>query len=86
VLDVLSTHPTHQHRGAGTILMEWGTAIADEMKVEAFIEGTIHAKHLYEKNGFVVTPNEYIKIPVPGKWRDRPLIQFFFFERPAKSV
>ncbi|TVY45262.1 hypothetical protein LOCC1_G002909 [Lachnellula occidentalis] len=85
ILDVMSTHPAHQHRGAGSMLVKWGTDIADSMGVDSFIEGTITARPLYEKNGFVVSPNKWIVIPVPDKWKSRPEIKFFFYERPAKS-
>lgn len=68
------------------MLVKWGTDIADEMGVESFIEGTITARCLYEKRGFVVSPNEWIHVPVPEKWKSRPEIQYFFYERPAKGT
>lgn len=67
------------------MLVEWGTDIADAMGVESIIEGTIIARRLYEKHGFVVTPNEWIHVPVPEKWKSRPEIRYFFYERPAKE-
>jgi len=59
--------------------------MADMMGVKSFIEGTIIARRLYEKHGFVVTPNEWIHVPVPEKWKSRPEIRYFFYERPAKG-
>ncbi|TVY50430.1 hypothetical protein LCER1_G006416 [Lachnellula cervina] len=85
VLDMMSTHPAHQHRGAGSMLVKWGTDIADAMGVDSFIEGTVIARPLYEKNGFVVSPNNWIVVPVPDKWKSRPEIRFFFYERPARK-
>ncbi|TVY25036.1 hypothetical protein LHYA1_G006461 [Lachnellula hyalina] len=85
VLDMMSTHPAHQHRGAGSMLVKWGTDIANSMGVDSFIEGTIIARPLYEKNGFVVSPNNWIVVPVHDKWKSRPEIRFFFYERPARS-
>lgn len=34
-LDILTVDPNHQRRGAGRMLVRWGTAIADQMGVEA---------------------------------------------------
>lgn len=82
---MMSTHPAHQHRGAGSMLVKWGTDIADAMGVDSFIEGTVIARPLYEKNGFVVSPNNWIVVPVPDKWKSRPEIRFFFYERPARK-
>ncbi|KAI9644576.1 hypothetical protein NHQ30_006597 [Ciborinia camelliae] len=85
VLDMLTTHPSHQRLGAGTLLMKYGTAIADSLNLPAFIEGTIIAKHLYESHGFRAVPDRYIEVEVPEKWRGRPKIEFFFYERPVSG-
>jgi hypothetical protein len=76
VLDMISTHPALQHRGAGSMLVKWGTDIADSVGAECFIEGTLIARPLYGKNGFVVTPNDWIEVPVPEKWKSRPEIRY----------
>ncbi|KAM0150441.1 hypothetical protein ACHAQE_008942 [Botrytis cinerea] len=84
VLDILTTHPSHQRLGAGTLLMQYGTTIADSLDLPAYIEGTIIAKHLYECHGFKAVPDRYIEVDVPEKWRgreERPKIEFFFYER-----
>ncbi|KAJ8061241.1 hypothetical protein OCU04_010311 [Sclerotinia nivalis] len=86
ILDMLSTHPSYQRLGAGTLLMQYGTAIADSLNLPAFIEGTAIAKHLYESHGFRAVPDRYIEVEVPEKWRereDRPKIEYFFYERPG---
>ncbi len=68
------------------MLVEWGTAIADEMRVPAYIEGTSIARSLYEKCGFRVLGNEWVVVHVGEKWRrERPEIRSFFYERPAKG-
>ncbi|PQE11077.1 hypothetical protein CJF31_00000827 [Rutstroemia sp. NJR-2017a BVV2] len=89
VLDILTTHPSHQRLGAGTLLMEYGTAIADELGLPGFIDGTIIAKHLYESHGFKpINGGRYIEIPVPEKWRnreDRPVSRFLFYIREVKG-
>jgi N-acetylglutamate synthase-like GNAT family acetyltransferase len=43
-LDTLVVDPQCQRRGAGRMLVKWGTALADEMKVEVSIRlvDTIH--------------------------------------------
>ncbi|KAM0153692.1 hypothetical protein ACHAPG_006958 [Botrytis cinerea] len=84
ILDILTTHPSHQRLGAGTLLMQYGTTIADSLDLPAYIEGTIIAKHLYECHGFKAVPDRYIEVDVPEKWRgreERPKIEFFFYER-----
>ncbi|KAM3085990.1 hypothetical protein ACMFMG_003040 [Clarireedia jacksonii] len=90
ILDMLTTHPSHQHLGAGTLLMKYGTAIADELGLPGFIDGTIIAKHLYETHGFMaINGGKYIEVPVPEKWKnreDRPVIRFLFYVREACSV
>lgn len=69
---------------AGSMLVKWGTDIADAMGVTAIIEGSVAAKKLYESHGFVAS-GDWIAVPVDERWRDRPLVGCFFYERPAKS-
>jgi len=80
-LDVVFTDPKHQQRGAGSKLLKWGVDRADELGGEVFLEATPFGRHMYEQNGFQVT--EYIIIPVPEKWADRPKVDHFFMRRPA---
>lgn len=68
--------------------MQYGTAIADSLGLPAYIEGTVIAKHLYESHGFEAVPDRYIEVLVPEKWRgrkERPKIEFFFYERPRSG-
>ncbi|KAF7951745.1 hypothetical protein EAE96_007044 [Botrytis aclada] len=88
ILDILTTHPSYQRLGAGTLLMQYGTAIADSLGLPAYIEGTIIAKHLYESHGFKAVPDRYIEVDVPERWKERkerPKIEFFFYERPRSG-
>lgn len=84
VLDMMSTHPDHQRRGAGSMLVKWGTEIADSLGVESFIDGTAAGKPLYERFGFKA--DDWIVVPVPEKWKDKPEIRYFFYERARRSV
>lgn len=40
--------------------MQWGTAIADSMKFECFVESTEDGRALYEAAGFVVVDPFYV--------------------------
>ena len=84
VIDMLSTHPEHERRGAGSMLVKWGTDIADSLGMKAFVQGSRRGKTLYERHGFV--DNEgWIKVPVTEKHKDRPECGWFNLERPAKA-
>ncbi|OCL15212.1 acyl-CoA N-acyltransferase [Glonium stellatum] len=52
VLDLLVTHADHHRRGAGSMLITWGTAQADEMGLDAYLEASEMGKPLYERHGF----------------------------------
>ncbi|KAI4169552.1 MAG: hypothetical protein LQ343_005632 [Gyalolechia ehrenbergii] len=58
LLGICFVHPRYRRLGAGSQLVSWGTAKADEMGVEAFIEATKDGVPLYEKHGFRVM-NEF---------------------------
>ncbi|EEP77544.1 predicted protein [Uncinocarpus reesii 1704] len=51
-LAVLCTHPDHQGRGAGTLLLKYGLEIADKHGVESFLEASAKGLPLYERYGF----------------------------------
>jgi GNAT superfamily N-acetyltransferase len=85
VIEMLSTHPEHQRRGAGAILMKWGTDIADSLGLRAFVQASrLGKQHLYEKFGFV-DKEGYFTVPVSEKYRNKPTIGCFNLERPAKA-
>ena len=52
LLDILTTHPDHHRRGAGTMLVKWGTDKADELGLESYLEGSSQGRPLYERHGF----------------------------------
>ena len=83
VLDLCFCSPTHQHRGAGTQLVQWGTRKADEMGVQAFVEGTLTGRRLYEENGFVVTEDIKLK---EDTWAEKGRIEYLFMHRPARAT
>ncbi|KAI9880639.1 MAG: hypothetical protein M1830_001643 [Pleopsidium flavum] len=46
------THPDHRRRGAGNLLMDWGTRKADELGLESFIEASDMGRWLYVHHEF----------------------------------
>lgn len=82
VLDICYCNPTHHRRGAGAQLVQWGCDRADKMGVQAFVEGTLTGRRLYEKHGFVVTEAVDLK---PERWPEKPLMQYLFMHRPARG-
>lgn len=54
MLDILATDPAHMHRGAGKMLMKFGTDIADQMRLPCFLEGSPEGLGLYRASGFEV--------------------------------
>ncbi|MCJ1414144.1 hypothetical protein MMC32_000469 [Xylographa parallela] len=83
LLNLLCVDPTYQRGGAGTALMRWGTRIADERGVEAILESTVAARHLYEQNGFRVV--EKMEWDFPEKFSGRAKPELFFMHRPARK-
>ncbi|KAI9881229.1 MAG: hypothetical protein M1823_006672, partial [Watsoniomyces obsoletus] len=51
-LDLLQTAPKHQGRGAGGMLVTYGVNLADELKINAYLESSPMAHRLYAKHGF----------------------------------
>ena len=52
VLHILITDPVHHRRGAGTLLIKWGTAQADVAQLPCFLESSVMGRPLYAKCGF----------------------------------
>jgi len=84
VIDMLSTNPDHERRGAASMLMKRGTDIADNMGLKAFVQGTRIGKPLYESHGFVDREG-WITVPLAEKHKDKPAVGWFNLERPAKT-
>lgn len=51
-LEMMATHPAHQGRGAGAMLVAWGAARAEADGVEAYLDATPAGKPLYARFGF----------------------------------
>jgi GNAT superfamily N-acetyltransferase len=81
---MLSTHPDHERRGAGSMLMKWGIDIADNLGMKAFVQGSRVGKQLYESHGFVDSEG-WITVPVTERHKNRPAVGWFNLERPAKT-
>lgn len=54
MLNSLATHPDHQGRGAGKILLDWGIKKADDEQLVTYLDATQVARPIYEKRGFEV--------------------------------
>lgn len=51
-LEFVATHPDYQGKGAGSLMLRWGTERADAEGVEAYLEAAPDAIALYERFGF----------------------------------
>lgn len=54
MLDILATYPAHMRRGAGKMLIKFGTDVADDMELPCFLEGSPEGLSLYRTSGFEV--------------------------------
>lgn len=52
MLNSLATHPDHQGRGAGTLLLDWGLQKADKEGLVTYLDATQRARPIYAKRGF----------------------------------
>lgn len=52
LLSLLATHPEHEGRGAGSMLVEWAFPKADEMGVKCCVDASAEGYALYRKRGF----------------------------------
>ena len=52
LLDTIGTDPSYMGRGAASMLMEWGTGLADDNGLECWLEGTPDGLRLYRKFGY----------------------------------
>ncbi|KAF2112305.1 hypothetical protein BDV96DRAFT_649106 [Lophiotrema nucula] len=51
-LHILATDPKHQGRGAGSLLLQWGTQRADKAQLPSYLESTEAGRRTYLKAGF----------------------------------
>ena len=71
----ITVHTEHRHRGAGRLLVRWGTAKADELGIETVVSSLPSAKGAYEKSGLgcieVIPADESLRVEDPSpKWRE----------------
>ncbi|CEJ80261.1 hypothetical protein VHEMI00457 [[Torrubiella] hemipterigena] len=52
-LSLLATHPDHQGRGAGHMILKWGEEEAARLGLTSYLEATAAGRPLYEKHGYV---------------------------------
>ncbi|KAL8811339.1 MAG: hypothetical protein Q9223_000357 [Gallowayella weberi] len=83
-LDLLAVDPKHQKRGAGRILVKWGTAVADEKGVKAVVEASNYGIRVYESEGFEIEHHHVIELP--AKWAGRDKQRFAWMIRPQKHI
>ena len=73
VLDTLATLQAHERRGAGSMLVRWGCARADEVGVEAFLEASPMGAPMYARHGF--QPVKEVSIDLK-QWGGKELMNF----------
>ena len=50
---MLHTDPAFQGRGAGGLLVDWGTKKADQLGLPAYLESSAQGHRVYQRHGFV---------------------------------
>jgi ribosomal protein S18 acetylase RimI-like enzyme len=71
MLNMLATHPDHQGRGAGKVLLDWGLKKADDEGLVTYLSATGVGRRMYEKRGFeVVKTIEWDRVPWGGEGKD----------------
>lgn len=53
VLTLLGTHPKHERRGAGAMLVRWGFAQADKRHEKCYVDSSSVGYALYKRSGFL---------------------------------
>ncbi|KAJ8111883.1 hypothetical protein OPT61_g5623 [Boeremia exigua] len=82
VLDTLVTLPQHERRGAGSMLVRWGTERADEANVEAYLEASPMGAPMYARHGF--EPVKKVGLDLT-KYGGDEVLEFILMKRPARS-
>lgn len=67
VLALLFTAPSAQRLGAGSMQVQWGTALADQLLVPWYVEGTPAGHKLYAANGAADLEKVRFVAPAGGK-------------------
>ncbi|KAJ4989177.1 hypothetical protein SVAN01_05256 [Stagonosporopsis vannaccii] len=81
-LEMMMVDPAYQKMGAGKLLLKWGVARADEMGVDAVVEGSDRGKKLYASEGF---DGPHCVVSVPEKFAARRKQTYWFMRRSAKK-
>jgi ribosomal protein S18 acetylase RimI-like enzyme len=84
-LEMVAADPKYQGKGAGSLMLRWGTGKADQEHLEAYLEASPEAVRLYERFGFreadrtdTFIENERVK---PGVW-----YRNLYMLRPAQTT
>lgn len=81
---MLTTDPKHQRRGAGKMLLRWGTDIADESRVlPCYLEGSPTGHAMYRSAGFEDVESLDMNM---SKWGGQGLHRHYVMIRPPKST
>jgi GNAT superfamily N-acetyltransferase len=86
VLDICFTHSGWQGKGAGKLLVKWGTEKADELGLKCFVEASYLGRPLYEKFGFVI--GEHVLLnggKVREEWKEFGEIGYYWMERELRA-
>lgn len=71
MLNAFATHPDHQSRGAGSLLLNWGLQKADREGLVTYLDATETGRPVYEKRGFkLVKATEWDRVPWGGQGKD----------------
>ncbi|KAK5120572.1 hypothetical protein LTR85_006228 [Meristemomyces frigidus] len=81
-LQILVTHPKHQRRGAGGMLVTWGCDLADERNLMCVLTASQAGVALYRKHGFEVVKEAPLDLRPYGV--DKTEIRRFMI-RPARA-
>ncbi|KAF3046629.1 hypothetical protein E8E12_011309 [Didymella heteroderae] len=82
-LEMMTVDPAYQCMGVGRLLVRWGLVKADELGVEAVVEGSERGRRLYASEGF---DGSYFVVPVPEKFTARRKQVYYWMRRPAKKT
>ncbi|CAG8981139.1 hypothetical protein HYALB_00005854 [Hymenoscyphus albidus] len=81
-LELLTVDPKFQRRGAGRLLVQWGTSLADELGFAAVVEATDCGVGLYQSEGLEDRGRWQTRLP--KKWENsRGKQRFTWMVRPA---
>ncbi|KAF2626942.1 hypothetical protein BU25DRAFT_491853 [Macroventuria anomochaeta] len=81
-LEMMMVDPAYQKMGAGRLLVQWGLTRADELGVDAVVEGSERGRQLYASEGF---GGPHYVVPVPEKFAARRKQTYWWMRRPAQN-